>query len=55
MVRTYRFKEGDNMLADNKIKIKVEGAPKSAKKTDVAKAISKSNKKHSKMMKMLAE
>jgi len=42
------------MLSDKKIKTKAT-APKTAKNADVAKAIVKSNKKHTKMMKKLAE
>lgn len=55
MVRSYRIKAGDNMLLQKKVSSRSEETNKVAKKTDVAKAISKSNKKHAKMMKMLAQ
>lgn len=55
MGRNYRFKEGDNMLPQKKVPTNTEKSTKVAKKADVAKAISKSNKKHEKMMKMLAQ
>lgn len=54
MVTSNGIDEGDRMLNEKKIQ-KSEKAPKIATKTDVAKAIAKSNKKHAKMMKMLAE
>jgi len=55
MVRSYRIKAGDNMLPQKKVSTKSEKINKDTKKPDVAKAISKSNKKHAKMMKMLAQ
>lgn len=54
MFRIYRYKEGGTVLSDKKIKVKVSN-PENAKNSDVAKAIVKSNKKHAKMLKMLAE
>jgi len=55
MVRNNGLDEGDSMLNEKKNPIKSKKTPKIATKTDVAKEIAKSNKKHAKMMKMLAE
>lgn len=54
MVRKYRIKEGGSMLPVKKEKVTVNDSHSTAKKADVLKAIIKSNKKHAKMMSMLA-
>lgn len=55
MGRSNGINEDDSMLNEKKIPLEGKEPPKIANKTDVAKAINKSNKKHAKMMKMLAE
>ncbi len=55
MVRSDGINEGDIMLNQKKLQVTNEKTPKIACKTNVAKAITKSNKKHAKMLKMLAK
>ncbi|MBU7008608.1 hypothetical protein [Phosphitispora fastidiosa] len=54
MLRSNANNEGDNMLKEKKVQPKNEKTPKIAAKTVVAKAITKSNNKHTKMLKKLA-
>ena len=55
MGRSKALNEGDNMLNEKNIPAKKKQTLKTATKADVAKAITKSNNKHVKMLKQLAE
>ena len=55
MFRRKVTNEGDIMLNEKKDQAKKKQTPKLATKADIAKAITKSNNKHAKMLKRLAE